>query len=129
MAGLGPPRLTLEPSPVHRAWYGASDGSQAVPVPRRVQLLYFDGCPNWRLMEARLGVLAAELGFDVEQVLVESEEDAERWAFHGSPSVLIDGRDPFAPAGAAVGLACRIYSTPSGVHGSPTLEQLRAAIQ
>ncbi|MGV8968390.1 MAG: thioredoxin family protein [Cellulomonas sp.] len=67
-------------------------------------------------------------GVTVTHHLVETLEEAERVGFHGSPSVLLDGVDPFADAGAPVGLACRIYQTPAGPAGAPTLEQLRAAV-
>lgn len=92
-----------------------------------ISLLYFDGCPNWKTTAERLTVIAAERPeITVTRHLVETVEEAERVAFHGSPSILIDGVDPFA--GAGVGLACRIYQTPQGPAGSPTLEQLRSAV-
>lgn len=94
-----------------------------------IALLYFDGCPNWKTTAERLTVIAAERPeITVIRHLVETVEEAERVAFHGSPSILIDGVDPFAGAGAGVGLACRIYQTPQGPAGSPTLEQLRSAV-
>ena len=94
-----------------------------------ISLLYFDGCPNWKTTAERLTVIAAERPeITVIRHLVETVEEAERVAFHGSPSILIDGVDPFAGAGAGVGLACRIYQTPQGPAGSPTLEQLRSAV-
>lgn len=91
----------------------------------RVQLLYFDECPNWQLADARLREALATVGrpVEVERVLVSTPEQAEEWGFHGSPSVLVDGEDPFAQAGAPVGLSCRLYRTPDGVSGSPTVGQ------
>jgi hypothetical protein len=94
-----------------------------------ITLLYFDGCPNWKIVDDRLAVMAAERPeITITHHLVETFEEAKRVAFHGSPSILIDGVDPFAGAGAAVGLACRIYQTAQGQAGSPTLEQLRSAV-
>jgi hypothetical protein len=68
---------------------------------------------------------------DVEPVLerVETAEDAERLRFIGSPTILVDGRDPFAGAEAAFGLTCRVFQTPKGLAGSPTPDQLRAALR
>jgi len=43
---------------------------------------------------------------------------------HGSPSVLVDGEDPFAEPGADVGLSCRLYRTPVGLAGAPTMAHL-----
>lgn len=93
-----------------------------------VRLLYFDGCPNWRDADARLRALQAEVGFALQHQRVETPEDAERLEFVGSPTVLVDGVDPFADAAASPGLACRVYQTPDGLQGAPTLEQLRAVL-
>ena len=97
-----------------------------------VTLRYFDGCPNWQVAEARVRqVLDATGRADVvvNHERVETPEDAERLGFVGSPTLLIDGRDPFAMPGAPVGLACRVYSTPDGLAGSPTVEQLTEVLQ
>ena len=94
-----------------------------------ITLQYFDGCPNWTIAADRLAVVAAENpGVIVNRQLVESLVDAETIGFRGSPSILVDGRDLFPDLSAAVGLACRIYATPVGFAGAPTLEQLRKAI-
>lgn len=92
----------------------------------RVQLLYLDGCPHWKVADARLREALEAVGrpVEVEKVLVAAPEQAEEWGFHGSPSVLLDGEDAFAQAGALVGLSCRLYRTPEGVGGSPTVDQL-----
>jgi hypothetical protein len=55
---------------------------------------------------------------------VNSVEDAERLGFLGSPTVLIDGADPFAEPDATPSLSCRVYRTVQGPAGSPTVEQL-----
>jgi hypothetical protein len=96
-----------------------------------VRLQYFDGCPSWETTYKWLREALDELGQGaVELVLerVQTREEAERLQFVGSPTVLIDGRDPFAPSEARHGLACRIYLTPEGLAGSPTREQLREAL-
>lgn len=61
--------------------------------------------------------------------VVRTPADAERLAFTGSPTILVDGRDPFAEPGAAAALACRLYTTPYGREGAPSIEQLTEAIQ
>ncbi len=94
-----------------------------------VVLQYFDDCPNWREAAEHLEVLVGEVpGLVVSLQRVETGDDAERASFRGSPSILIDGVDPFGPDDAPVGLACRVYPTPDGPAGSPTLEQLRIAV-
>lgn len=93
-----------------------------------VTLLYFDGCPNWTVADARLAALADQLDLTVERRLVETPEAAQAAGFRGSPTILVDGRDPFATGDEPAGLACRIYQTPQGPQGAPTAEQLRAAL-
>ena len=82
----------------------------------RIQVLHVDGCPNWQVADERLREALAVVGRrdDVESVLVTTPEEAEDCGFHGSPSVLLDGHDPFAALNVPVGLACRIYLTPHG---------------
>lgn len=97
-----------------------------------VVLQYFDGCPNWREADALLREALAQIGegdVSVELQKVETLEAAVAAGFTGSPTVLVDGRDPFAVAGAQPGLACRVYLTPQGLRGSPTLEQLVAVLR
>ncbi|KRE95050.1 alkylmercury lyase [Nocardioides sp. Soil774] len=92
----------------------------------KVELLYFDGCPNWTVADERLARALVVIGRDdltVHRRRVETVEEASAVSFTGSPTVLIDGRDPFATGDEQVGLACRVYSTPQGLGGSPTVEQ------
>ena len=65
----------------------------------------------------------------IEYLQVESQDEAERLRFAGSPSMLVNGTDPFTSATSAIGLACRVYSTPDGPAGSPTLDQLFDALR
>ncbi|MBA3621244.1 MAG: thioredoxin family protein [Euzebyales bacterium] len=93
-----------------------------------VTLLYFEGCPNWKVADERVSALSDELGLAVERRLIETPEEAEAVGFRGSPTILVDGRDPFATGDESAGLACRIYQTPEGPQGAPTAEQLRVAL-
>lgn len=94
-----------------------------------ITLQYFNGCPNWEVLDRRLAeMLDGRSDIRVRRQLVETTEDAERLGFHGSPTVLVQGVDPFADEGAPVGLACRVFRTPAGLAGSPTVDQLREAI-
>jgi hypothetical protein len=93
-----------------------------------VTLLYFDGCPSWELADQRLDELAGELDLVVTRQKVETPEAAEQWSFRGSPTILVDGHDVFAVGDEPVGLSCRIYETPDGPAGAPTLQQLRQVV-
>lgn len=94
-----------------------------------VTLQYFTGCPNWEETRAQLEALKSE-GFDlaIDLQLIETQEAAERHGFRGSPTVLVDGVDPFANPDAPVGLSCRVYRTETGFAGTPSLDQLRTAL-
>lgn len=95
---------------------------------RHVTLLYFDGCPNWQIADQRLVQLADEYSFTLERRTVDTPAEAERLGFAGSPTVLIDGIDPFATGDEPTGLACRVYETDEGLDGAPTVAQLRSAL-
>lgn len=94
----------------------------------RVTVVYFDGCPNWETADERVAALAQELEFTVDHRKVATVEEAERLSFRGSPTILVDGRDVFAHGDEPVGLSCRVYQTPQGPAGVPTLSQLRQAL-
>jgi len=95
-----------------------------------IEILYFDDCPNWRLTEALVDRVVNDAGVtvDIRRTLVESDEAAQRLSFRGSPTVLINGVDPWANPEAPVGLSCRIYQTDSGFAGNPSEAQVRKAI-
>lgn len=46
----------------------------------------------------------------------------------GSPTILIDGADPFAVGAAEPSLSCRLYETASGLDGSPSVAQMREVL-
>lgn len=94
----------------------------------RITLQYFHECPNWQTTAAHLATLVNQgLNATVGYERIDSHEAAIGRGFRGSPSVLIDGVDPFANENAPVGLACRIYRTENGYAGSPSLSQLQDA--
>ncbi len=74
----------------------------------RLQLLYFPECPHWHVADERLREVAEPLGIPIEYRLVTTSEEADRVSFRGSPTILIDGVDPFAVGDEPIGLSCRI---------------------
>ncbi len=92
-----------------------------------ITLQYFDGCPNWQLARDRLRQALRSTGRDDGAVTYEKmgrPEQAEQARFRGSPTILVDGRDPFADQDAAGGLSCRIFQTEAGAEGAPSVAQL-----
>ncbi len=97
-----------------------------------VELQYFDDCAGWRTAHANLRAALERTGRvdqPIRLVEVTTHEHAVSLGFRGSPSILLDGADAFPAADPAVGLACRIYPTPVGPAGSPTVDQLVDALR
>lgn len=98
----------------------------------QVTFLSIDGCPNADLARRRLVEALDRLDLDPAIVTfstVHTTEEAEPLRFRGSPSILIDGIDPFADEAAPVGLSCRIYRTEFGIEGAPSVAALAEALQ
>ena len=97
----------------------------------KVEVLYFDGCPTYKRAERTLRQALAEEGMDaeVELVAVNTDEEAMRLRFPGSPTIRVGGKDLFPVSDREDWrLGCRVYATPEGLKGSPTAEMLREAL-
>jgi hypothetical protein len=97
-----------------------------------IEVLYFDGCPNHEPVLERLRALVARHAADAAIVprRVETDEEAQRLRFLGSPTVRVDGRDvePGADVRDDFGLKCRLYRSKDRLTGAPSEEWLLAAI-
>ena len=62
-----------------------------------IELLYFDGCPTSKAVHQTLQEVLSEEGIDAQiQLLpVNTAEEAQRVQFPGSPTIRVNGRDPF----------------------------------
>ncbi|WHT23369.1 alkylmercury lyase family protein [Crossiella sp. CA-258035] len=61
--------------------------------------------------------------------VVDTAEQAAQTGMNGSPTLLVDGADPFAEPGQTPNVSCRIYRDEQGSPtGTPTPSQLRAAL-
>ncbi|HEX2232284.1 MAG TPA: hypothetical protein VHG69_02850 [Thermoleophilaceae bacterium] len=100
----------------------------------RVELLWWEGCPSYERALDDLRAALAEQGSDPDSIEVrhiDSDEQAERERFPGSPTIRIDGEDVVAPGdGDPIGLTCRVYRLRDG-RSSPTPDpaDLREAIR
>jgi hypothetical protein len=99
----------------------------------KVELLWWEGCPSHpEALEDLKRVLREEgVEADVELVEVESDEQARRERFPGSPTVRIDGEDAFPPEAAEpFSLTCRVYRLRDGrISPTPDPEDLREAVR
>lgn len=96
----------------------------------RVEVLTVPDCPNGPAARRHLAeALTRRPGVSVEHRVISTPEEAARYGMHGSPTILIDGRDPFAEPGTAASLSCRLYRDEGGrVRGTPSAGQLREAL-
>ena len=97
----------------------------------KIELLYFDGCPTYRPAQESLEQALSEEGINarIELLAVNTDEEAQRMQFPGSPTIRVNGRDLFpAPVPLDGGLGCRMYPTPEGLRGALTKEMLREAL-
>jgi hypothetical protein len=97
-----------------------------------IELLYFEGCPHWIETRKLLSETLEERGLpdDVTLVPVESNEDAQRHQFMGSPSVRINGVD-VEPGILAVGfnMECRLYWIDGRAAGVPARKWVEDALE
>jgi hypothetical protein len=94
----------------------------------RIEVLYFNGCPNHSRATERLRAILRQEGVPaiVSEVEVKDEPAAMALAFPGSPTIRIDGLDiePAMRRWGNFGFACRCY--PGGL---PSEEMIRAALR
>jgi hypothetical protein len=96
----------------------------------KIELLYFEGCPSWQtaLENMRYALKMEGLDTPVELVQVIDNEDAAQKRFLGSPSFRINGVELWGETREVYSLSCRVYVTPDGMKGSPTVSMLREAL-
>jgi hypothetical protein len=123
------------------AWYRGGHW-QAVCGPRReapvevgglveLTLLTVPACPHAAVFEERLAAaLADHPDMVVHRREVADELEAAEAGMHGSPTLLVDGVDPFAAPGQPPSLSCRLYRDATGrACGAPPVDALRRALR
>lgn len=101
------------------------------PVARTITIQHLPGCPNLALARARVDEAIRRTGASAPGLVVQEVPGpaaAEQVGFNGSPTILVDGVDPFAGSAAAPSFACRLYPTEAGPQGAPSLEQILEAL-
>ena len=94
-------------------------------------LLTVPACPHAALFEERLAAaLADRPGTVVRRRVVADEREAAEAGMHGSPTLLVDGVDPFAAPGQPPSLSCRLYRDAAGrADGAPPVDALRRVLE
>lgn len=104
-------------------------GSLTVPV-MRIEVLHVPDCPNLERARARLreAVDAAAVEASVEELEIATATSAATLGMHGSPTILVDGVDAFPTSHRQPSMSCRLFDTPNGLDGAPTVAQLVEAL-
>jgi hypothetical protein len=92
-----------------------------------VTVLHVQDCPNVAPLLKGLHEVLRGTPTTLTARVVASLTEAVELGMHGSPTLLVDGRDPFAGPPEA-SLSCRLYPTDDGLRGMPTVAQLRSAL-
>jgi hypothetical protein len=97
----------------------------------RLTIVHVRECPNVAILHGRLAEVVAGRGdIELDRRLVDSEREAGERGMTGSPTLLVDGRDPFAEPGRSTSQSCRLYrDEPGNLTGAPSVAQLRQALE
>ncbi len=97
-------------------------------VQMKIEVLYFEGCPNYLPAVDRLKAVLQKAGLptEVSEIEVTDESAARALRFFGSPTIRINGFDIDADSRCVkdTGFACRRY--PGGL---PSEEMIRTALR
>ena len=96
-----------------------------------ILLLFFDGCPSWEiaLRNLKAACRLEDLTWPIELAEVQDNDDAAARRFLGSPSIIVNGNDLWPETRANYHMSCRMYRTPEGIRGLPTVEMLRERLR
>lgn len=94
-------------------------------------ILTVPDCPNAAVLEERLAAALADYpDAAVRRRQVADEQEAAETGMAGSPTLLVNGTDPFAVPGQMPGLSCRLYRDEAGrLSGAPSAADLRRALE
>lgn len=96
-----------------------------------IHFLWWAECPShpeaWHRLQQVLADLKIEA--DVKQIEIRTDQEAERWRFPGSPTILVNGEDIDPPAQPVFRLTCRLYFREDGRPSPlPSEEMIRRAL-
>ncbi|RSM87425.1 alkylmercury lyase [Kibdelosporangium aridum] len=96
-----------------------------------IRLLHVPDCPSMALLTTRLSELVAgRQDVDIESLEVDDDDRAATLGMTGSPTILIDGVDPFGEPERSPSVSCRLYRDEEGrLSGVPSAAMLRNALQ
>lgn len=96
-----------------------------------IEVLVVPDCPHQAAATDLIATALADTGVkaNITITTVATHDEAQERGFPGSPTILLNGSDPFARSDTPTALSCRLYSTPDGLRGVPALRDLRQALK
>jgi hypothetical protein len=97
----------------------------------KLEILHIPDCPKVALLERRIGEAMAgqKIQATITHRVLATPAAAAEAGMTGSPTLLLDGKDPFFESGLVAGMSCRIYPTEAGgIDGAPSVTALRLAL-
>ncbi|GAB92383.1 hypothetical protein [Gordonia rhizosphera] len=97
----------------------------------KLEILQVPGCPNVGLLERRIAeaVAGEQIDVAITHRVLNDQAAATEARMTGSPTLLVDGEDPFTEPGSVAGVSCRLYPVEGGgIDGAPSVAALRAAL-
>ncbi|WP_253847339.1 alkylmercury lyase [Mycobacterium gordonae] len=82
----------------------------------RLEILQVRDCPNVPVLEERIRQATAdqELDDEITHRVIDDPATASAAGMTGSPTLLVDGHDPFAAPGHLPSVSCRLYESENG---------------
>jgi hypothetical protein len=97
----------------------------------QIDVLTVTDCPNRHAALDHVRTALDQLGdpsATITERTIDDPAGAETAGMHGSPTILIDGRDPFAAPDATPSVSCRLYQSNDGLVGAPPVDELVVAL-
>jgi hypothetical protein len=96
---------------------------------RTLRILHVPDCPTVDLLVQRLGIALRDRPDTVmTRQIIDTVEAATTEGMNGSPTLLVDGVDPFAEPGQQPSLSCRLHREDGRPGGVPSVRALRCAV-
>lgn len=96
-----------------------------------IEVLVVPDCPHQGPATELIAAALADTGVRAHVTIttIATHDQALQRGFTGSPTILLNGSDPFATPDSPAALTCRLYPTPDGLRGVPELQHLRRALK
>ena len=98
----------------------------------QIEVLTVPDCPHGDAALTRVRqalAIAGRTDAVVAERVITNPDQATAAGMSGSPTILIDGVDPFATEGDRPSFSCRLFQTDSGLDGAPSIDDLVAALR